>query len=170
MTATTTARRQWLRFSLATMFVAITFVALVLAYYGYWMRGRHELIARQQDIYAVVYSSYAKKAGTTLTDEMKESIALQVVTYAGADDRPAPWFLRLLGERGVKNLTIIIRVDESDHLLPSSWEEVRRAQRLFPEAGIMPFCLEPLDPDGEHNERIWELNKLYPYFLPGYAP
>ncbi len=58
MDATPLTRRRWFRFSLRTMFVLVTVIAIFVGYHVNWIRQRNELRADQgMDLYPEKVSS-----------------------------------------------------------------------------------------------------------------
>lgn len=161
--------RHWLRFRLTTMFVVVTAIACVLGYHVNKIRQRHDLIARQQTKYATLYEShYRTNQLGELPAEVKQSLSQHLIGYADENGCRAPGLLPWFGEQGVQRLMVLIEVDESDMLTPASWDEVKLARRLLSEAQIEPWCVLPIDPDGEHNSQIRKANPTLAYYiLPG---
>jgi hypothetical protein len=101
--------RRWYRFSLRTMLVLVTLVAVVLgslAYPIHWIRARRTFVAAH--------------AGCEID-------ATWVNVHDSSYTAPTPWILYLLGEHGVAAWEI--------HCL--SWDERKEAKRLFPEAEFL---------------------------------
>jgi len=106
-------RRSWFRFSLRTLFVFVTAVAVCLGGAMNWVRQRHQFLARD----VVLHEA------ERMTDEP---------IYAGDDghaqfgwiETEPPWVLGLLGERGIARITVQTPQDEID------------ARRLFPESQV----------------------------------
>ncbi len=122
-------KSRWFRFSLRTLFVAVTVVGCGLGYGLNWMRQRHDFL-RQRD---VSYSNTDIWIGTELAS----------IT--------APWPLRLLGENGYPTINLHLIDDEraesfswhwTDYesaertLKPHERGQVNHARRLFPESQV----------------------------------
>jgi hypothetical protein len=102
----TTPRRNGFSFSLRTLFVVLTVLAIPLGWLGYqlnWIRRRHD--ARQSgDLF------------TSLDDPFKDEHYFA-----------APFTLRMFGEVGVERITLV---------RGGSQQEIERIRRLFPEAQV----------------------------------
>jgi len=111
MNDATKPRGRWFRFSMRTVFVLLTVLGIFFSWLAIqiqWMRDRHEAI------------------------EWLRGHSAQTVNLAGPSC-PAPWSLRILGERGVSWIVI------EGLNFPSDRERERRGhelQRLFPEAEV----------------------------------
>ena len=106
-------RRRWFRFSLRTLFVAVTLLAIPLGWLGYsvhWIRQRHAALAAS-----------GPAAGWTTQNMGWEGFPL-------SPERQAPGLLWLFGELGVSR--IHISHGPSD-------KEVAHLKSLFPEAAIL---------------------------------
>jgi hypothetical protein len=81
MNMPTPTRRRWFRFSLRTMFVVVTVVAIFVAYHVNWIRQRHEFLKTE------------------------------VATFPSQSRPSAPGLLWMFGEKGVPNLTVLHPAD-----------------------------------------------------------
>jgi hypothetical protein len=112
------AKRLWFRFSLRTLFVAVTLVAVCLAYPLNWIYQRHKLL----------------NDNAALISSMGVADDLWNFRYPGRlQPAKAPAILALFGERPVESLTLQFVVDAPPKGVPA---EVERAKRLFPETEI----------------------------------
>ncbi|HEY4308260.1 MAG TPA: hypothetical protein VGN12_02310 [Pirellulales bacterium] len=116
-------RRRWFRFSLATMFVVVTLLAVRLGYQANWVRQRHEVIAR---------AVRAKKS-----------------PGSGGQVAP-PGALWLFQEPGYHLIALAFQDRGGGTLLPSEIAEIERVKLLFPEAKVagipIPERLLPMRP------------------------
>jgi hypothetical protein len=111
MTAEPKPRR--FAFTLRSLFVVVTLIATVVGgvtYHLNWIQQRHDHLAAQSTLVAEY--------------PMNRNTAYDFPTPVNA-----PGLLRLIGERGEPALELIIRGD-----CPSPADELRKAQRLFPDA------------------------------------
>jgi len=111
--------RRWFRFSLRTMFVVVTVLAVFISFVVYnlnWIKERDE--ARL----------WLPKNGGSFSSQMTP-----------AKSFPAPWSLRILSEHGERIVVLDRRVIKDE--LPA---EALRMQRLFPEAKIKLFTFRGL--------------------------
>jgi hypothetical protein len=124
---TTAPKRRWFQWSLRTLFVVVTAVALLVGWIVYqlsWMRERRELVNRVE--------SYA-------------------VIGVGGGLAEAPWPLWLFGEQGYSGILLHFpdpnrnklvdrgreKWEQAERLLKSNEQiEVARVRRLFPECPI----------------------------------
>ena len=104
--------RSWLTFSLRTMFVVVTVMAIFIAYHVNWIRQRHRLIV-EEDL---------KRDGH--------------VSWSGVPGVRAPGVLWLFGENGVNTTFVMVEGEDIDHLTTSDMGRVKKARQLFPEAII----------------------------------
>ena len=105
-------RRRWFRFSLRTLFVAVTVICIYLGWAMNWVRQRHEVLATE--------TKYTRRVIG------EDGIAVHRTA--------APFPLRLLGELGISDLTIVGVTEK----------ELDWIAALFPESNIQ--CL--LQKDG----------------------
>ena len=113
-------KRRWFRFSLRTLFVIVTLVALWLGYELNWIRERRKFLNAPG-----VFES-------TSIDTLGPNF---VIPPPLVPPPRAPGMLRLFGERGVVAIEIPIERQLFDESLSSDcYKEVQRARRLFPEA------------------------------------
>lgn len=118
--------RRRFRFSLRTVFVLITLLGMALAWVVVqvkWINDRH---------YALRFSDHA---GAVLP--------ATVVSPRPGPVPPAPWSIRILGEKGRRTICV---VRDSKDMTDAQFEaKVERIQRLFPEAEILPEKSVSLD-------------------------
>jgi hypothetical protein len=105
-----TARRRF-QFSLRTLMIGVTLVAVPMGYVGWQMK-----VIRERREAAATYQTIRGHESTVGP--------LRVFTI---QRRPAPWPLRWMGEEGY--LTIIVRKG-------TPADEIARLKRLFPEAVV----------------------------------
>jgi hypothetical protein len=132
-------------YSLRTLLIAITALALWLGYEFNWIHQRHAFLAQQ-------FEYHLAAAPAPSEEERREWMSVWWRANAGIS-KHAPWSLRLFGETGAGGLSVI--VPETDVTvrtwgydsagLPLVWPEIsasqadyRRAKRLFPEAQVRP--------------------------------
>lgn len=113
-------RRRWLRFSLRTLFVAVTVLALALWYPLHWIHQRHKLL---DDNFARM-----KQVGVPYWD-----IHGRFELLVRNPPARAPWLLRLFGEKPVDSVTMLYIVEKPPRKV--TWD-MMRDKRLFPEADI----------------------------------
>lgn len=119
--------RRRFRFSLRTVFILVTLLGMALAWLVVqvkWMSDRR---------YALRYSEHA---GDVLP-------ATAVAGPRLGPTPPAPWSIRILGEKGRRAICV---VRDSKDMTDAQFEaKVERIQRLFPEAEIVPEKSVSLD-------------------------
>ena len=124
-------RRRWFQFGLGTMFLAVTALAAFLAYHVSWIQKRHSVLSRELDIRSAMFRD-AKSA-----DVMHFALICDRTTHA-------PGLLGLFRERGVGALPVFVESsDIFEKLSASDWEYLRNAERLFPEASVIPMFWKP---------------------------
>src|ERR1051325_4626005 len=92
-------RRRWFRYSLRTLLALMTLFCVWLGVQVKWSRDRHEALAHEH------------------------------VCRIGLCYRPAPWSIRILGERGYEQLFIY-------HVAASDARHAKVMESLFPEARV----------------------------------
>jgi hypothetical protein len=116
-------KRRWFRFSLRTLFVVVTMFGVSLGYELNWIRQRHEVLADPKvHFYFEVGEDDPFSAAPTVPVN-------------------APWFLRLLGERGVASINIMYPTTSTRPLSESEELERARVSRLFPETTVTALAL-----------------------------
>jgi hypothetical protein len=138
-------QRVALSYSLRTLLIGVTALALWLGYEVNWIHQRHAFLASQFEHHLAV-------APVPSEQERRDWVGEWWRQKTGTN-RHVPWSLRLFGELGVVNVSVIvpetditIRTWGYDNAeLPVEWPEIsasqpdyRRAKRLFPEAQILP--------------------------------
>jgi hypothetical protein len=131
---------RWFQFSLGTMFLVVTVVAVVLAYHLNWIQQRHAFLANQLSVIRSL-------------PEMRYESRPWVTPGARA-----PGFLSMFGEDGLSQVVLLIR--ESDarerafkpenlpYVVPDADREFHHAQVLFPEAEVVAFAWDRFLDDG----------------------
>jgi len=110
----------WLTFSLRTLFVVVTVLAVFIAYHVNWIRQRNEFIARER---AAAEAREVPVAFDGPGDETRHP--------------PPPVFLRAFLVQGYSVMFVIAEGSTEAALTADDWERLREARRLFPEAGIV---------------------------------
>ena len=138
-------RRWWLpRYTLRTLFVVVTLVAVAMGWLGYhlnWIRQRHEFSA-----------SLAERR-----KQLKLS-AEAAPPKGGHHSSMMPWGLRLLGEPQCASIELIrLSGKDDDRLNPGmeDAEEVRRARSLFPESQITVLMATGDEDKYRRQQRLW---------------
>ena len=131
----TAAKRRWFRWSLRTMFVGVTVLAVPLGWIGNslnWIRQRHE----SHKLHETRISSLHKEIG-----HFEFSSAYRIVETVS--DKPkgistiyARAVLRLFGEEAFPGL-ILIYVSSEPNVAASRTSGIQRAKDLFPEAATI---------------------------------
>ena len=118
-------KRRWPRFSLRTLFVAVTVLACWMAYEVNWIRQRHVFLDEQERL-----------------SRMHEWPAT-VPGPKGLGAVRAPGLLWLFGEPGIGAYYVLITVNQLDEFGDQfDWEShqtMRKAKRLFPETNCLPW-------------------------------
>ncbi len=118
-------KRRWFRFSLRTMFVVVTVLAVLLGWIVYqfnWIRQRHELLAEQ--------------------DAVTQQLRLVLMPHFVVKTRGMLW---LFGEEGRGNVDLVL--DGRDPSRPPDTEkELERAKRLFPESTVNAIVIRDFPP------------------------
>jgi hypothetical protein len=110
------AKRRWFRFSLRTMFVVVTVVAIFVGYHVHWIRERHSLL-----------------------DRAKQPPGRDIIELPG-EPLSAPGLLWLFGERGVAEIWIhfyeppVHQMNGQGETTPEQEAEGERIHRYFPES------------------------------------
>jgi len=120
MTSPAPPRRRWFRYSLRTLFVLVTLMAVLLAWIGVqlkWIHDRHELSPHYNRT-TVVYKAYHHYDETH--------------PYKTAPYKTAPWSLRVFGEKGVDEIEI-----DRDQSGSAQESERQRLGSLFPESDLV---------------------------------
>jgi hypothetical protein len=109
-------RRRWFSFSLRTLFVLVTIFGVWLGLQVKWMQDRHAALdwVKAQE---VVWHEIPVSQGAIL-------------------GRDAPWQLRLLGESGAEQVSVLV---ENDERAPRQ----QTLERLFPEAEVLVLTPGP---------------------------
>ncbi len=131
MGETSKTRRRWLRFSLRTTFIVTTAVAVWLGYEWNWVRQRR---------------AFLQRPGVQHVDP--QLLLHQTSPPYWPLPPAAPGLLWLFGEQGIGALIVPIEAERFDESLPpDSYEEVRTANRLFPEGTVIEiYPFSPADP------------------------
>ena len=135
-------KRRWPQFSLRTMFVVVTVLAVPLGWIGYslnWIRQRHEF----------------HKLHETRISSLHNEIGHFEFTYRiveTAPDKPknistmhARAVLRLFGEEAFPGL-VLIYVSSEPNVAASRTSDIQRAKELFPEATIRTYTYFKREP------------------------
>ena len=142
----------WLsiRFSLRAFFVAVTAICLWLGYELNWIRQRHDFLARQDQ--------FADDFNDATIDLDYKVPRVEILSRSS----PNAGLLWLFGEEHMTSMDVLIVVDEDeiDGTFPiDGYDDVKAAQRLFPEAqivaAVMPkrdFLRRPPAPPAESEE------------------
>lgn len=131
-------RRNFFRFSLGAVFVLLTVLCLVSAYVGYeyrWVRARRAFLAD---------SRLSARVG--LVPAGKKVKSLQFPAGSTTQYHGEPRLLYLFDE--LKMDSVGVWLDEQDvdwtrklhGFIAANHPRLRHAQRLFPEAIVVPFC------------------------------
>jgi hypothetical protein len=107
----TPAKRRWPRFSLRTLFVAVTVLCLWLGYELNWIHLRNEFLA-----------------------QAPQAKGLPFCTMAPVSDS-VPFGLRIFGEKRVSGVHLVYQTGERPN-----GDQVERIVGLFPEAEISVYC------------------------------
>lgn len=110
-------------FNLRTMFAAVTLLSVSLGWLGMQFKGSHD----RADALHWVQDLQARQKAVVSGD----SIPPRKGAYVTRASSKAPWFLSLLGERGVEELVI-----EQKYLIPETRYSLPALKRLFPEAEV----------------------------------
>ena len=120
------SRRRWFRFSLRSMFVVVTVLAVIAAFVAYnlnWIRQRHEM-------------TFAGR------------ITSPGYFVVGSDEGNAPGMLWVFGERGYDRMRVAFRdYPDEENLTPEQRLKLKRIRELYPEADITvvpPYTGMPL--------------------------
>ncbi len=118
-------RRRWFRFSLRTLFVVVTLVAVSSSWVVYqlnWIRGRRELAERQV---------------ARIAELAPEIVGVVIYANPPPETPAAIKLLSLLGERPRQGVMLIFWGDTEADLSEAEKRELESARRLFPESQIM---------------------------------
>ena len=132
-------KRRWFRFSLRTLFVAMTLLAAWLGYHFNWIRQRHA---------ALVFEGRAEASMVTPNGPKTVIITSQ-----------APWPLNWMGEPGHTALIVGGRTEP---------EEVERIRKLFPEADVDALEIGSPEFEAwtirllRLNRRVFDLDDVHP--------
>ena len=133
----TAPKRRWPQFSLRTMFVVVTVLAVPLGWIGYslnWIRQRHEfhklhetrISSLQNEIGHFEFIS-AYRIVETVSDKPKNISTMH-----------ARAVLRLFGEEAFPGLGLVY-VSSEPNVAASRTSDIQRAKDLFPEAIIRTY-------------------------------
>jgi hypothetical protein len=120
----TAPKRRWFQWSLRTLFVVVTVVAVFLAYHINWIRQRDNFIV---DELAAYKRSHPSRDPWPVRNSKGVS---------GLRSHRAPGALWLFGEEGLVNVNVRVDGLPAEGLSVRDWERIQLARRLFPEAGI----------------------------------
>ena len=115
-------RRRWMRFSLRSLLVFVTLLAIYLGWAMNWIRQRREFLTKPP-----------KYLGTVETEE--DGLIF------GAEPMQAPLCLRILGESGVSHILLQPYRNKYGVKVEVPPGEVERLIDLFPETNIQVFVL-----------------------------
>jgi len=115
--------RRWFRFSLRTLLVATTIIAVWLGVQVKWIRDRHEILAKHQSLAASVNAQEKRP-------QCGGAIRLQAA-------QRQPVGLWILGEPAVPFVQVILLKNDEMQIDDFDDEDGRRAKALFPEAEIL---------------------------------
>jgi hypothetical protein len=108
---TAVAPRRWLRFSLRSLFIALTILACWLGYQLNWIRQRREFYAKNE-------ADMLQHCGSTMI---------------GVQYGKAPGLLWLFGESAKPLIVLHVEGNSPEALTPADLERIRQARLLFPE-------------------------------------
>ena len=138
-----------LSFSLRTLLIGVTALCIWLGYELDWIHQRRTFLAQQ-------FEYHLAAAPVPSENDRREWVTEWWHQQTGKSEH-APWGLRLFGETGVANVSVMVpEADvimrtwgDDDAGLPVEWPEISasqddysRAKRLFPEARIRPVRSE----------------------------
>jgi hypothetical protein len=129
---TSTPKRRWFRFSLRTLFVAVTVFGCWLGYQMNWIRQRH-VVLKQQNV------------GKYFDTQGEDPLQAYPFPIAVANPINAPWPLWMLGQRGVARIDIIFTGSDVRNLNALEESEWLRVKRLFPEAEVTAGVYPAID-------------------------
>ena len=115
-----TRKRRWLRFSLRTLFVLVTLFCVWLGYSLNWIRQRRQELV------------WARSHGQVFLDGISKNCYTPKGQAIELVDNPAPWQIRILGERGVW----VIYIQTPSKPDAEFVQHVQSIKRLFPEARV----------------------------------
>ena len=110
------SKRRWFRYSLRTLFVAVTILGVWLFPQLKWILDRHAALAW---------------VGTQAEHWQKLPVSQRA--YFGV---AAPWQIRMFGEPGVERISVVVESDE----VAARQQEL---ERLFPEAEVFVLTMGP---------------------------
>ncbi len=119
-------KRRWFRFSLRTMFVMVTLLAVWLGWQVRWLHRRDKFQS-----WLKAQEEFAAAHGHEFTTSTAEWFPIP-----GSPPRGS-WLLWMFGREEVKTLTLTFVVDDVAELSPRRNEALKRAGELFPEAATI---------------------------------
>jgi hypothetical protein len=130
-------KRRWFQFSLRTFFFFVTALCLVVGWFAHqrnWIRQRH---AFTEEVHR---RGPWRGEDPFMWYEAPDSEHTFDVLHA-ANNRKAPWSLRILGEQSRSAIILLYdQKEDNGERLVEIWKEIDYAQSLFPEADIYPIC------------------------------
>jgi hypothetical protein len=123
-------KRRWSRWSLRTLFAVVTLFGILLGYELNWLHQRHQMIAKHQ---------LRMKKWQGLEPEFRD-LEEKVAVFSTVP-RSGPGLLWIFGERAVISLKLLDSVDEGGGFYCS--RDTKASERLFPEAAIFTFIIDP---------------------------
>jgi hypothetical protein len=130
-------KRRWFRYSLRTMFIAMTF-GCWLGYNLNWIQERHTFLREQEKQYGSEYAALVRA---------RRVLPIKPIT------RKPPRLLGCFGEKAVSHLGVIVSPSDVVQVrlrcweMPESHQVIRLARSLFPEAIIQAWVWDRSDPD-----------------------
>lgn len=130
------------RFSLRSLFLAITAICIVLGTQWEWVRQRRSFVDEQRDAVSAneEWALHLRQGGM---DNEKQKRSVHYSLYY--TEPRGPGLLWLVGERGVRRFELEVPatdpgISERNNIytVPSSHPLLKRARQLFPEAKIFP--------------------------------
>ena len=116
-----TPHRRWFRFSLRTLFVAVTLFACWLGWQMKFIRDRKEM--RQ---WIVAQGGHTGNFGDPFADDLFNEESEEIAP-------PIPWLRQILGDEGIGYIELPRKSSSADR---------NRIAALFPEANILPWEVE----------------------------